>query len=256
MWAQACCRIISHQNFSDQCADFGQICGWLEKCQRGHDNTCNPDWPKPAPKSTSSPQVGLMIRLVDVIEKRLVPNCLSTEYSYATLSYVWGKSNIGTTTTENLKPRMCPGGLDTKSRTLPAVIQDACSVVEKLGKRYLWVDSLCILQDCKCDQDAQIPHMDQIYYHSLFTIVALSATEAASRLPGVEPGSRPIPIQQTERTASWILSSVPPTLDRVLKLPCYETRAWTLQERLLSNRRLYFSNWQVYFQCYRYVYQE
>ncbi|RYP93112.1 hypothetical protein DL770_000769 [Monosporascus sp. CRB-9-2] len=258
MWAQACCRIISHQNSSNQCADFDQIHGWLQKCQKGHNNTCNPTWSK------STPQGGVMIRLVDVVEKRLVPNCLSTEYTYVALSYVWGKSNNGVTTTDNLKQRMRRGGLGAEFDTLPAVIRDACSVVEKLSKRrprddplrYLWVDSLCIVQDDEDDQNSQIPQMDKIYHQSLVTIVALSATGAASRLPGVEPGSRPVPIQRTERTASWILSSIPPTLDRVLKLPCYETRAWTLQERLLSNRRLYFSNWQVYFQCYRYVYQE
>ncbi|RYP11214.1 hypothetical protein DL764_000170 [Monosporascus ibericus] len=258
MWAQACSRIISHQNSSNQCADFDQIYGWLEKCEEGHDTTCNPKWSK------STPQAGIMIRLVDVVEKRLVPNCLSTEYSYVALSYVWGKSNTGQTTTRNLERRMRRGGLEVEFDTLPAAIRDACSVVEKLGERrprdnplrYLWVDSLCIVQDDREDQNSQIPHMDKIYHQSLVTIVALSATGAATRLPGVEPGSRPVPIQRTERTACWILSSIPPTLDRVLKLPCYETRAWTLQERILSNRRLYFSNWQVYFQCYRYVYQE
>ncbi|RYP46566.1 hypothetical protein DL768_007248 [Monosporascus sp. mg162] len=84
MWAQAWCRSIPHQNSSNRCPDFDQINGWLEKCQKGHNNTCNPKW------SESACQAGIMIRLVDVDEKRLVPNCLSTEYSYVALSYVWG----------------------------------------------------------------------------------------------------------------------------------------------------------------------
>jgi hypothetical protein len=260
-WAKACSRIISHQNSSWNCADFDQIYDWLRKCQDEHDATCTPSWSK----SVSQP--GIKIRLVDVEEKRIVPDCLSNECQYVSLSYMWGKSNRGVTTSNNLGSRMIQGGLAAEFETLPGVIRDACSVVQKLARiakqrgergewRYLWVDSLCIVQDDTDDQNSQIPHMDKIYQQSLFTIVALSATEADCRLPGVEPGSRPIQIQRTEGTASWLLSSIPPTLDRVLKLPCYETRAWTLQERVLSNRRVYFSNWQVYFQCYRYVYQE
>lgn len=57
-------------------------------------------------------------------------------------------------------------------------------------------------------------------------------------------------------TKSWVFGVEPPSLDWVLGLTMYEKRAWTLQERLLSKRRLFISDWQMYFQCYQKVYQE
>ncbi|RYP37905.1 hypothetical protein DL767_002777 [Monosporascus sp. MG133] len=68
-----------------------------------------------------------------MVEKRLVPNCLSTAYSYVALSYVWGKSNSGVTTKNNLERRIRRGGLEAEFDTLPAVVRDACSIVDKLA---------------------------------------------------------------------------------------------------------------------------
>ncbi|RYO93889.1 hypothetical protein DL762_000844 [Monosporascus cannonballus] len=93
---------------------------------KGYNGTCNPKWSK------SDPQAGIMIWLIDVVEKRLVPNCLSIEYSYVALNYVLGKSNSGETTKNNIKRRMRRGSLRAEFDTLPAIIQVPCSVVEKL----------------------------------------------------------------------------------------------------------------------------
>ena len=45
---------------------------------------------------------------------------------------------------------------------LPRTIQDATSLVSKLAKRYLWVDSLCIVQDDKNHKRVQIAAMNKI----------------------------------------------------------------------------------------------
>ena len=70
------------------------------------------------------------------------------------------------------------------------VVNDAIKLVAALHERYLWVDSLCIVQDEPEFAQKQISRMDAIYGHALLTIVALSAKDANASLPGVAWGSR------------------------------------------------------------------
>lgn len=62
---------------------------------------------------------------------------------YIALSHCWGSGRHFTTETTNLNERM--KGM--KWESLPKTFQDAISVTRKLGIRYLWIDSVCILQD-------------------------------------------------------------------------------------------------------------
>ncbi|KAH8594898.1 heterokaryon incompatibility protein-domain-containing protein [Bisporella sp. PMI_857] len=246
-WSHCCSNIIAAQNARDQRIDFQQIKSWVELCERGHGRTCG----KQAFASDIRKAVKLV--LIDVVENRLVQ--ADSSFRYITLSYVWGGANKNVTMINNFNARCERGGLDAAFSEFPAVIQDAWRVVLGLQERYLWIDSLCIKQNDDLDLAEQIPQMDRVYNQALLTIVAMSGISAASSLPGIAPNSR-TPIHPTERTTSWIFTAEPPTLDRILAVPCYETRAWTYQERLLSNRRLFLTDWQMYFQCYRFVFQE
>lgn len=58
-------------------------------------------------------------------------------------------------------------------------------VVPNLGERYLWVDQYCIDQNDADDKHAQIGNMAAIFEGAYATIVAFSATDSASGLPGV-----------------------------------------------------------------------
>jgi hypothetical protein len=55
---------------------------------------------------------------------------------------------------------------------LPKTFQDAVTVTRKLGIRYLWIDSLCIIQDSKADWAEEAPKMSEIYGNSYVTIAA------------------------------------------------------------------------------------
>ena len=65
---------------------------------------------------------------------------------------------------------------------LPATLEDATKLVRDLGKKYIWIDSLCIEQDDAKDKSAQIDLMDLIYESAWLTIVTLSGTAADSEL--------------------------------------------------------------------------
>ena len=90
---------------------------------------------------------------------------------YIALSYCWGGPQSLTTTSETLKSRL--QGISPTA--LPQSILDAIKVTRKLGFRFLWVDSLCILQDSAEDTLEEISAMGTIYQNSAVTIAAASA---------------------------------------------------------------------------------
>lgn len=55
--------------------------------------------------------------------------------------------------------------------------QDAVHVARLLGISYLWIDSLCILQDSQDDWRHEAALMGEVYKHALFNISATVATD-------------------------------------------------------------------------------
>jgi hypothetical protein len=61
---------------------------------------------------------------------------------------------------------------------LPQSIQNAITVIRRLGIRFLWVDALCILQDDSGDKASEISAMWEIYKDAIVTIAAASSASA------------------------------------------------------------------------------
>ncbi|CZR51376.1 uncharacterized protein PAC_01251 [Phialocephala subalpina] len=150
-------------------------------------------------------------------------------------------------TTENFDSLRKDGSLSSDRPDIPSVLKDAMELVSRIGERYLWVDALCIQQDSP-EKHKDLARMDVIYSHALFTLIAVNGTDANVPLPGLRPRSR-LPLKPVVHIADHVLISGPPCLDEVLKSSKYETRGWTLQERVLSRRCLYISEQGMYFQC-------
>jgi len=116
-----------------------------------------------------------------------------------------------------------------------------------MDETYLWVDSLCILQDDEADQTRFINRMGSIYRMAELTIIALCGEDAYAGLPGVRE-DRPRICQQeiTIRGTRMLPVTMPTGWSDAYKLA--ETK-WTHQETLLSRRRLVFGREQAYFIC-------
>ena len=142
---------------------------WLQSCM-----DCKRDRSKTLPPS---------FRLIDVNQDCVVE--APSDPDYAILSYVWGslqrefllalKSNF-----ESLK---VPGSICPENPLLPKTIRDAIILTKALGYRYLWVDSVCIVQD-DASSITQINAMDAIYSLADFTIVAASGVDADAGIHG------------------------------------------------------------------------
>ncbi|KAL1944938.1 hypothetical protein VTO73DRAFT_2558 [Trametes versicolor] len=137
---------------------------YIDECLHGHGRCIH---------VSPSSDVRLPTRLVDCTD----PNCMrlvSTEGGhgkYLALSYVWGEPQPHQTTTSNVSVYM--DGID--ASLLPRTLRDAIRVTHTLGFQYLWVDSLCIIQDEDKDRVHEIGWMHLVYRYAHLTIVAASA---------------------------------------------------------------------------------
>ena len=207
----------------------------LSECEKSYGDKCGAD------HMPISGQLPTEILLIDVAEGRLVKKLISSQ-KYLALSYVWGSVPTMKALRSNIASLQQPRALLSLHSQLPRVLQDAMDLTRYLGERYLWCDVLCIVQDDSQFKHTQIASMSLIYGQAFVTICALSSSNASSRLLGFSetaPGG--LPLDKAECTKNYAYVSAPTALGDIAHLLPYETRAWTLQERLLSKRCLLFT---------------
>jgi len=166
---------------------------------------------------------------------------LPEQASYVALSYVWGTNQTYVLTKKTLQEKC--SGLD--HAQVPKTISDAMNVTKQLGYSFLWVDALCIVQDDRENMADEISSMGKIYRDSEVTIIAANAPSSTDGFLGVsespyyfvEPFDVPL---QTESKIEQLLSVGYRSYYKPFKDPI-NSRAWTLQERILSTRCLVYS---------------
>ncbi|KAL8669164.1 MAG: hypothetical protein Q9168_006238 [Polycauliona sp. 1 TL-2023] len=233
---------------------------WLDQCLHQHGYACL--WPSGEPI--------LRIRLIDVQKHAIVefPSAQNAEIPpYIALSWVWGSTKAQSGLSSKCAANAADNGF-LKSFRLPPAVEDAITLVEQIGERFLWVDLLCIIQDDKVDKQWYIPRMGAIYSNSLFTVVANGMNGSQDGLPGVRPVARPRSQVICEFDGIFLISCLEPNLtycsdpQAVSKfkeddvVPPWATRGWTLQERLLARRCLVMGSRQMRWECLRASYCE
>ncbi|KAK0615342.1 heterokaryon incompatibility protein-domain-containing protein [Bombardia bombarda] len=244
-------------------ADYFRVQKWLLACEQSH-KSCNE--PEPSDISFDANTVpGLFghsdrsLRLIDVETRRVVQTL--DPVRYMTLSYVWGDSanRIFPMADNEMGQHAQSTGTairvlsqqpkDLMLGSLPRTFQDAMVFTKQLGVRYLWIDALCIPQDQPLILAHQISKMDQIYFQSVCTIVS-PASGVDAGLPGAS--------SQTPRRTNMFYEQMPnglmlsgqlQDLESVMENSAWNSRAWTLQELLLSKRAIFFGPHQVFFVC-------
>ena len=159
---------------------------------------------------------------------------------YMTLSHCWGRAEILTLTHETYE-QMLSGFSMT---ILPQSFQDAIEICRRLNQRYLWIDSLCVIQDDYGDWYREAPNMGNIYQNSVCTIAALGASNSFAGLfsQREQPCKLPDEIDLIVRVS-------PKSLGRDEQSPLHR-RAWVFQERLLSPRTLQFGRRGISWECH------
>lgn len=229
----------------------------VDECVAGHEH-CR--------QITVSLDVRLPSRLVDCTDLDH-PRLVSTKGEhgkYLALSYVWGEAQPHKTTSANVSAYH---GVIART-LLPQTILDAIYVTHTLGFRYLWTDSLCIVQDSDEDKLHEIGKMHLIYRYAYLTIIAASAERVSDgflqdrsappppkfTLPFVCPPHPPYPEENvTEGGVQRVARGEVHYFDEVWDMPGdsepVDRRGWCLQELLMSSRALIFASKTLRFRC-------
>ncbi|KAI1457297.1 hypothetical protein F4805DRAFT_457862 [Annulohypoxylon moriforme] len=228
---------------------------WLNDCDKNHTEICR------GPSITRRPT-----RLIDVRAGRssdglrlLDPSPPSHDPEgsrYIALSHRWGdprhhayfrttRSNIETWKTS----------ID--YRQLPKNFQDTVTVTRNLGIRYLWIDSLCIIQGDDGDFRNESRFMED-YYSGAYCTIAASSADGSTGFLGTRSTTgdtirqcHALQIQKdsaSPESTFYICNNIDNFARDVEESPLSK-RGWVFQERALSRRTIHFTDTQAYWEC-------
>ena len=141
---------------------------------------------------------------------------------------------------------------------LPLTLRDAVVITRKIGYRYIWIDSLCIIQDSPSDWKREAAAMSSVYSTSALTIAALWSPESDAGCFAYRHPLTTQPCRLCELSEGCVYTTAardisrPDTecsVDSLRKNTPLLKRAWVLQERLLSRRLIYFGAKELSWEC-------
>ena len=232
-------------------ARFALLRAWLDWCDKSHD--CN--------ECDTKSKVALPTRLLYVGDPnpdvlRLYCPKKNNRVKYVALSHCWGKLTDENkrqfcTTNDNIKARI--NGFSFSE--LPRTFRDAVRVTRELGIQYLWIDSLCIIQWNKKDWEHESKRMEGVFTSAYCTIAATSVVNSDTGFLERNISSDYIYIQDASGRPFYVCTDID-DFDNHVEKARLNTRAWAMQERVLSRRTIHFSANQTYFECGEGVYCE
>ncbi|KAK1445457.1 TOL [Colletotrichum cuscutae] len=224
-------------------AHIAALSTWIRVCDDTHD--CSP----------ASDTTFLPTRVIDVGSEgaescRLLcaDRGQTNSGRYLALSHRWGAPDQHRkfcTLKENLESFK----EEIKLTELPRTFQDAVNVTRSLDIGYLWIDSLCIIQDDPEDWKTESLLMEQVYSSAYATLAASCASGTEDGF--LKPRPRRHCVTLTSDRGSYYICDSIDDFGRDVEQGELNKRAWILQERALSRRTIYFSEKQTYWECGR-----
>ncbi|KAI3324695.1 heterokaryon incompatibility protein-domain-containing protein [Xylariaceae sp. AK1471] len=243
---------ISSQPLSDRAFTFIKAC--LETCAQKH-SVCR--------QGTSHPPK----RLIDIRDLgsacvKVIETSFDFREPYVALSYCWGQGVCLKTTKSNILEMMT--GIECTN--LPSIISDAIRITSVLGFKYIWVDSLCIIQDDVQDWEAESARMCSIYEGAYLTIAASSAESADVSLAERHRRHEPTVFRCCQSTDPTDRKKTSAIVQLAVREECeygfhnedaarrpdrepLHDRGWTLQEAILSTRVVFYTPTELQWQC-------
>jgi hypothetical protein len=223
---------------------------WLNECIQTH-SEC---------RSRTFDQGSLPSRLLDVGRSLDEPtirvqntNELGVSYQYLALSHCWGSIRTAELTSTSRQQYYA----SILVQDLPKTYQDAVSITKQLSFRYLWIDSLCIIQDSGEDWKRESGKMGDIYRNSTCCIAALAAADGGSGCFFPRNSMAHFPCKVGGSGHDDIFIGVEPDTRHYdyaqgsfdgIRNPLW-TRAWVFQETALAPRTLNYCADMIYWEC-------
>lgn len=211
-----------------------QINGWIDHCNQNHAKCIK------AAKTTYVPTRLLDLQFGDLSHIRLIKTKNEgTRGPYVTLSHCWGKFPMFQTLGETEEEYMTQG---IKVSNLGKNFQHAIAVARHIGVRYIWIDSLCIIQGAKSDFKTEGQFMHKVYRNSYCNFAAAVSVDsrgglfrhrdAADVIPGRYKGDGTSAIFGATK---WRIVSEDLWETELLNTSIY-TRGWVFQGELDMSR--------------------
>ncbi|KAH7316821.1 heterokaryon incompatibility protein-domain-containing protein [Stachybotrys elegans] len=227
--------------------DFFRLANtWLQECRQKHTTCAHFNRPSQLPS-----------RVVDVGAPGDAPRIFCSrgiDADYAALSHCWGGAVFNKLTTKNLAQYE-----KTLPESLPQNFLDAITITREMGLRYIWIDSLCILQDSEDDWRTESANMGKIYINASLMISASVSKDCATGILGehFKPKSTlpsvHLPLRDAPESGTVLRLDLFDVREESLNLiDLYAplgTRGWTLQESFLAPRQLIYGSEQIYWDC-------
>ena len=173
---------------------------------------------------------------------------------YVALSHCWGQESSFKTTKETYPLRKQSMSL----KEMPETFRDAILMTRNLGIQYLWIDSLCIIQDDIGDWERESAKMVDVYSKSYFTLAASNADGDSKGFLHTRFVPEIIFFKLALKNGGECQVSFQPgteneQYDQRLGAPVNKepltSRAWVIQERYLSRRIVLFATGQTFWEC-------
>ncbi|RDL41417.1 uncharacterized protein BP5553_01396 [Venustampulla echinocandica] len=237
------------------------IQSWINECDKNHTKCClDADQLSFLPTrllDVGNATSGAQPRLILSLETfgHLSPE--SNSPTYIALSYCWPSSGhapwLLKTTRATIAERLQGIGVD----TMPQTFRDAVTLARVLNIQYIWIDSLCIVQDDSLDWQVESSKMSEIFSNAYLTVItAAGASCYDSFLQRDLP--RPTCIVPFQFNLSgyvkgrlgfryrhhWATDKM-----AEIRVGRWITRGWTFQEERLAKRVLMFGESKFFFDC-------
>jgi hypothetical protein len=216
---------------------------WLGECQSNH-AACN----RPS-RQGSRPLPTRVLRISPSPENAAIPFTIQlhepdgeSDTPYIALSHCWGKSGPLRTLKSNIQQHK----QEIAFEALPLSFKDVVAKAWYLGIRYLWIDSLCIIQDDNDDWEAEAARMAAVYSNATLTFAATEAADPSQGCCPLYTRAVPIPLEGDDDKA---LVRFLDHLDLNSGHAALNTRGWAFQEAALSRRMVCFDNNQLLWKC-------
>ena len=214
----------------------------LESCVKEH-----PQCPNSTTARLPARILDIGTVLNDIVRLKTTSN---EEGQYACLSHCWGQTPTLALTRSNLSSFHQEIPWD----SLQSVYTDAIAFCRLLGIRYLWIDSLCVVQDSNSDWEHESAEMHSYYGNS---IVCIAATSAATHDSGCRSHPSTIIHEGTDPNGVPYHVYARPVVPHItdtgyseqLRIFPLLQRAWVYQERRMSPRILHITDREIFFEC-------
>ncbi|KAI4859896.1 heterokaryon incompatibility protein-domain-containing protein [Hypoxylon rubiginosum] len=234
-------------NYTGSTESLELVGSWFRSCCQNHDKCRKTLEGETLETELKLPTRVLYIGSIDDGSVRLVET-RNPSGRWAALSHCWGDKQPIYTTRANLQRHR--KGIPLSD--LPRTFRDAVAITRSLGLDYLWVDTLCIVQRDPDDWKREAPKMGQVYEQAEIVIAAAGSSNAYQgcfSVVQVEPLVE-LPYIKNGVIAGQLFAVkelVRPNSRNVFRP--LSGRAWTIQERVLARRTLYYTENGIWWNC-------